>query len=179
MSRPALTAGLRGDALVAETVGTWVCELAPGTVLTAGLRLGRLRRARRWHAVVVPRSAVGRTVAEAQPGPRSVEHGSPLVVLGEAPEVVGEGADAAGDEAGLVPVSVPMTGALYRRPAPDQPAFAPAGQVVAARDVVALIEVMKTYNPIKAPEAGTVVRWLVEDGETVEPGTAILLLRPV
>ena len=103
-------------------------------------------------------------MSEVVVGPVAVEHGSTLLQLGEAPELETAAGVEGMDDANLVSVRVPMTGALYLRPAPDQPAFAPVGSVVAARDVVALIEVMKTYNPIKAPEGGTIIRWLVEDG---------------
>jgi len=177
--RPALIAADQGDAVVSATVGTWVCELAPGTVLTSGLRIGRLRRARRWRVVLAPPGALGRTVAAVVCGPVAAEHGTVLMTLGDPPEGQAQGVADAPDDAGLVRVQAPMTGALYRRPAPDQPDFAPVGAVVGARDVLALIEVMKTYNPIQAPQAGTVVRWLVQDGETVEPGAVILLLQPV
>ena len=40
------------------------------------------------------------------------------------------------------------------------------------------LEVMKTFTPIQAPEAGTVLRWLVEDGEGVEGGQALVVLEP-
>lgn len=179
MQRAPLSAGLREDQLTSETVGTWVCEVAPGTVLTPGLRVGRLCQARRWRVVLAPDDARGRTVSSVVVGPVDVAHGSVLLALGDAPTLASDAPADEGLEAGLVPVKVGMTGALYRRPAPDQPHFAPAGTAVEPRAVVALIEVMKTYNPIKAPQAGTIVRWLVDDGATVEPGTVILLLRPV
>ncbi len=177
MSRPPLTALLVEDGLLSSTVGTWVCEVQPGTVLRAGLRIGRLRRATRWHAVLAPSSATGHVVASVRLDRGTVQHGHGLLELGEPPEVSVD--EASGEEEGLLPLTVGMTGAVYLRPAPDRPAFAPAGSEVAPRDVVALIEVMKTYNPVKAPRSGTIVRWLVEDGATVEPGDVIVLMRPV
>ncbi len=177
MPRPPLTASFREATVISPTVGTWVCEVAPGTVLRAGLRIGRLRRADRWQAVLAPVSCVGHAVAAVAADRVPVEHGSVLLELGDPPEhAVGADQDV---EEGLVPLSVGMTGAVYLRPSPDRPLFAPTGAEVEARDVVALIEVMKTYNPVKAPRAGTIARWLVEDGATVEPGDVIVLIRPV
>ena len=168
-----------GDALVAGTVGTWVCEVDAGTVITAGLRIGRLRQARRWHPLLAPEGALGHTVASVVSGPQVVEHGSALLTLGESPVVETGPGEGTSEEEGLVAVQVGMTGALYRRPAPNKADFAPVGAEVQERAVVALIEVMKTYNPIKVSQAGRIERWLVEDGETVESGTVILLLRPL
>jgi acetyl-CoA carboxylase biotin carboxyl carrier protein len=161
------------------TVGTWVPEIAPGTVISERLRLGRLRQAGRWLPVLAPKVALGRTVSSIEKGPLNVGCGTALLALGEAPTLSAPRVSAGGVDADLVPITVGMTGALYRRPTPDQPAFAPEGSLVEQHGVVALIEVMKTYNPIKAPRAGKIIRWLVADGETVEPGTVILLLRPV
>ncbi|HUB10315.1 MAG TPA: biotin/lipoyl-containing protein, partial [Acetobacteraceae bacterium] len=39
-----------------------------------------------------------------------------------------------------------------------------------------LIEAMKTFNQIRAPKAGTVVRILVSSGAPVEYGEALMIL---
>jgi len=70
-----------------------------------------------------------------------------------------------------------MTGTLYRRPAPDQPEFAPAGQAVDAKKTIALIEVMKTFTPLSAPSAGTIERWLVDDAAPVEAGQPVAWIK--
>ncbi len=68
----------------------------------------------------------------------------------------------------------PLPGTFYRRPAPDAPVFKDVGGTVKEGDVVALIEVMKQFSEVCADVSGTVVAFLVEDAEAVEPGQALL-----
>ena len=67
-------------------------------------------------------------------------------------------------------VQAPIPGTFYRRPAPDQPVFASEGAAVAAGDTVGLIEVMKTFTPVTAEEAGTIVAFHVENEDAVMAG---------
>jgi len=78
------------------------------------------------------------------------------------------------DDAGAV--TSPMVGTVYVRPSPDSDAFFNVGDKVKAGDTVLLIEAMKTFNPIKAPNSGTVTKVLVEDGQPVEFGEALLVI---
>ncbi len=68
----------------------------------------------------------------------------------------------------------PLPGTFYRRPSPDAPAFIEVGSAVKEGDVVALIEVMKQFSEVCADVSGTVVAFLVEDAEPVEPGQVLL-----
>jgi acetyl-CoA carboxylase biotin carboxyl carrier protein len=70
----------------------------------------------------------------------------------------------------------PMVGIAYLSPEPGAPPFVAQGQVVAAGQVLLLIEAMKTYNQIKAPTAGTVARILVATGAPVEYGEPLMIL---
>lgn len=79
---------------------------------------------------------------------------------------------------GHVAVRSPLLGAFYRSPSPGSPPFAEPGQKVAAEDTVFLVEVMKLFNSVEAGTAGTVVKYLVGDGELVEHGQAVLLIKP-
>lgn len=79
---------------------------------------------------------------------------------------------------GLVAIRAPMEGSFWSRPAPDKPALAAVGSTVAPDQGVALIEVMKTFTPIRSPAAGTIVRWTVADGDGVQPGQAIGWIQP-
>lgn len=67
-------------------------------------------------------------------------------------------------------IQAPIPGTFYRKPAPDQPAFVAEGGTVAPGDTVGLIEVMKTFTPVTAEEAGTVVAFHVENEEPVMAG---------
>ncbi len=70
----------------------------------------------------------------------------------------------------------PLPGTFYRRPAPDAPPFIEVGRSVKEGDVVGLIEVMKQFSEVSADVSGTVVSFLVEDAEGVEPGQALLTI---
>jgi acetyl-CoA carboxylase biotin carboxyl carrier protein len=78
------------------------------------------------------------------------------------------------DEAGAV--TSPMVGTVYLRSNPDSDPFIRVGESVKAGDTVLLIEAMKTFNPIKATNSGKVTKILVEDGQPVEFGEALLVI---
>jgi acetyl-CoA carboxylase biotin carboxyl carrier protein len=73
-------------------------------------------------------------------------------------------------------IKSPMVGTVYLSPEPGAPAFVKAGDTVAEGQTLALIEAMKTYNPVRAPRAGKVTRILVSDGMPVEYGEPLLIL---
>jgi len=78
------------------------------------------------------------------------------------------------DEAGAV--TSPMVGTVYLRSNPDADPFVKVGDSVKEGDTVLLVEAMKTFNPIKATSSGTVKSILVEDGQPVEFGEALLVI---
>lgn len=67
-------------------------------------------------------------------------------------------------------VACPLPGTFYRRPAPDQPPFKGEGDAVALGDTLGLVEVMKSFTPVTAEVAGTLVRFHVDDEEAVMAG---------
>ncbi len=67
-------------------------------------------------------------------------------------------------------IASPLPGTFYRRPAPDQPPFKNNGDTLAVGDTVGLIEVMKSFAPVTAEEAGRLLRFLVEDDDPVMAG---------
>jgi len=70
----------------------------------------------------------------------------------------------------------PMVGIAYLAPEPGATPFIAVGKAVAAGQTVLLIEAMKTFNQIKAPQAGTVTRILVQSGEPVEYAQPLLVI---
>lgn len=94
---------------------------------------------------------------------------------GEPPQ--GEGLET-GREAGLEEITSPMVGTFYRAPSPDADSFASVGQTVDEDSVVCIIEAMKVMNEIKAEMRGEIVETLVENGEPVEFGQPLFLVRP-
>ena len=73
-------------------------------------------------------------------------------------------------------VKSPMVGTVYRRPSPDSKPFVEIGSVVKAGEKVLLIEAMKTFNEIVAPRDGVVASILIEDGQPVEYGEALIVI---
>lgn len=67
-------------------------------------------------------------------------------------------------------IQAPIPGTFYRRPAPDQPAFKSEGDAVAVGETVGLIEVMKSFMPVEAEEAGKIVAFHVDNEGEVTAG---------
>lgn len=72
----------------------------------------------------------------------------------------------------------PMVGTFYASPDPDSPPFVQVGSNVGPSTVVCVLEAMKVFSEIKAETSGTVERILVRDGEAVEYGQPLFLVRP-
>ena len=70
----------------------------------------------------------------------------------------------------------PMVGVVYLASEPGAKPFVQVGSTVSAGDTVALVEAMKTFNPIKATKAGVVKEILVSDGAAVEFGQPLIVI---
>ncbi len=107
-----------------------------------------------------------------------VHHGSPAAV---APVVAAASskpaATPAPDESDLVAIESPMVGTFYTSSGPDKPPLAAVGATVDAETVVCLLEAMKIFNEIKAERSGTIVKMLVKNGQAVEFGQKLFLVR--
>ncbi len=70
-------------------------------------------------------------------------------------------------------INSPMPGVFYRRPDPDEERFVETGDQVEAGETIGLVEVMKNFHDIEAPESGTIVEFLVDDEGEIEADQAI------
>ena len=70
----------------------------------------------------------------------------------------------------------PMVGVVYLAPEPGADAFVKVGKTVHAGDTVALVEAMKTFNPIKADIDGVVKKIMVTDGAAVEYDQPLIVI---
>lgn len=70
----------------------------------------------------------------------------------------------------------PMVGVVYLAPEPGTKPFVKVGDAVHVGDTVALVEAMKTFNPIKSDIDGVVKEILVTDGMAVEFDTPIIVI---
>ena len=81
-------------------------------------------------------------------------------------------------EEGLLEVRSPLLGVFYRAPKPGEPAFVEIGDRVEEDTAIGIIEVMKLMNSARAGVRGTVVEILAVNGEMVEHGETLMLVRP-
>jgi acetyl-CoA carboxylase biotin carboxyl carrier protein len=86
-------------------------------------------------------------------------------------------ATAAAADPNVQDVVAPLLGTFYRAPKPGAPPFVEVGATVSEDTVVAIIEVMKLMNTVRAGVRGTVVEILSVDGALVEYGEPLLRVR--
>ncbi len=60
-------------------------------------------------------------------------------------------------------ITSPLMGTFYRSPSPEASPCVEVGQKINTSDVVCVIESMKIFTELRANQAGTVKRILVED----------------
>ena len=82
------------------------------------------------------------------------------------------------DEAALIPIKSPMVGTFYTKPNPEAKPFVTVGSTVDEESDVCIIEAMKTFNTIKAECHGTIAKVLVTDGQAVDVGKPLFLVKP-
>lgn len=75
-------------------------------------------------------------------------------------------------------IESPMVGTFYRAPAPDAEPYVQAGDKVTETTVVCIVEAMKLMNEIEAEVRGEIVEVLVENGQLVEYGQPLFLVKP-
>lgn len=82
------------------------------------------------------------------------------------------------DDANYVKITSPMVGTFYAAPAPDKPPYVKVGDKVKEDTVVCIVEAMKLFNEIEAEVSGEIVEVLVENGQLVEYGQPLFLVKP-
>ena len=82
------------------------------------------------------------------------------------------------DTSNLEQITSPMVGTFYSAAKPESPAFAKVGDTVTADTTVCIVEAMKIFNEIKAEQSGVIEKVLVGNGDSVEFGQALFLVRP-
>ncbi|WLR60464.1 acetyl-CoA carboxylase biotin carboxyl carrier protein [Guptibacillus hwajinpoensis] len=109
-------------------------------------------------------------------------------VAQQAPEPVKQVASSAKEQATEEPkeekqdeslhkIESPMVGTFYARPNPESDLYVKTGEKVSEDSVVCIIEAMKLFNEIEAEVNGEIVEMLVEDGQLVEYGQPLFLVK--
>lgn len=119
---------------------------------------------RRGGNTVVAAPAVVQTVAA--PAPVA----APAAAVAAAPALEAPAA------ASVVTIDSPLVGTFYRSASPDAAPFVNVGDKVNADTVIGIIEAMKVMNEIKAEKSGVIKEILVENGQPVEYGQAMMVI---
>ncbi|MFJ7979073.1 acetyl-CoA carboxylase biotin carboxyl carrier protein [Lysinibacillus xylanilyticus] len=81
------------------------------------------------------------------------------------------------NDSSLHKIVSPMVGTFYQSPNPDSPAYVKVGDKVGNETIVCIVEAMKLFNEIEAEVQGEIVELLVKDGELVEYGQPLFLVK--
>ena len=129
--------------------------------------------------------AGAQTVVHAHAEPRffAVPGGAPSVPeMNHAPAAVAPAAAAAqappAPEEGLHVVKSPIVGTFYEAPSPGAPPFAKVGDTVEIGQVLCIVEAMKLLNEIESDVAGEVIKKLATNGQPIEYGQELFVIRP-
>ena len=85
------------------------------------------------------------------------------------------GIQAAAPEGNIV--KSPLVGTFYAAPAEDAEPFVKVGDSVKEGQVLAIVEAMKLMNEIESDFTGTVAEILVENGQAVEYGQPLFVIK--
>ncbi len=94
-----------------------------------------------------------------------------------APTAVASATPAVAGEADGHVVRAPMVGLFYEAAAAGKPAFVTLGKTVRKGDVLCVIEAMKIMNQIEADVGGVIAKIMVENGDPVEYGQPLFVIR--
>ena len=81
-------------------------------------------------------------------------------------------------EEGLQTVKSPIVGTFYEAPSPGAPPFVKAGDIVELGQVLCIVEAMKLLNEIESDVAGEIVKKLAVNGQPIEYGQELFVIRP-
>ena len=77
----------------------------------------------------------------------------------------------------LAEVKSPMVGTFYHSSSPDVEPYVKVGTKISADSTVCIVEAMKLFNEIEAEVSGEIVEILVKDGQLVEYGQPLYLVK--
>ena len=82
------------------------------------------------------------------------------------------------DTANLHKITSPMVGTFYASPTPEADVYVKAGSIVTKDFIVCIVEAMKLFNEIEAEVNGEIVEILAKNGQLVEYGQPLFLVKP-
>lgn len=123
---------------------------------------------------VQPAAALAPVAVQAAPVPAPAPQAPVQAVKQEAPKA----AAVETEDTNLHKITSPMVGTFYASPSPDAEAYVKAGSKVTKDSIVCIVEAMKLFNEIEAEVTGEIVEVLVKDGQLVEYGQPLFLVKP-
>lgn len=124
--------------------------------------------------VQVPQAAVAQAVPVVQP--ETVTSKAPVQEIKQEEAVTNAPSQA--DTSNLHKITSPMVGTFYASPTPEADAYVKAGSVVTKDSIVCIVEAMKLFNEIEAEVNGEIVEVLAKNGQLVEYGQPLFLVKP-
>ena len=109
--------------------------------------------------------------AQAAPAAKAPAAKAEELISEETPEVNTQ------DNSNLHKILSPMVGTYYQSPSPEEDAYVQVGSTVKADQVVCIVEAMKLFNEIEAEVDGEIAEILVKDGQLVEYGQPLFLVK--
>ncbi|MCP8967053.1 acetyl-CoA carboxylase biotin carboxyl carrier protein [Ectobacillus ponti] len=106
--------------------------------------------------------------AAVQAAPAPAPAAAPAPEVKEAP---------AAEAANLHKITSPMVGTFYASPSPEVGPYVSVGSRVGEDTVVCIVEAMKLFNEIEAEVNGEIVEVLVKNGQLVEYGQPLFLVK--
>ena len=81
------------------------------------------------------------------------------------------------EKANLQKITSPMVGTFYASSSPEEDPYIKVGDKVSNDSIVCIVEAMKLFNEIEAEVSGEIVEILVENGQLVEYGQPLFLVK--
>jgi acetyl-CoA carboxylase biotin carboxyl carrier protein len=121
----------------------------------------------------------GRRVRVVRGGAPAVSYAAAAPAVAPQPAAaLAAAAPAAAKESRGIEIPSPMVGTFYRSPSPDASPYVEVGDRIGKDTPVCIVEAMKVMNEIKAEVEGEILEILVQNGEPVEFGQPLFLVRP-
>ncbi|WP_462412155.1 acetyl-CoA carboxylase biotin carboxyl carrier protein [Neobacillus sp. Marseille-QA0830] len=126
----------------------------------------------------VGQAAIPQMTAAIQMPPVAVD-GQAAPVSGQQPtQETAKTESPAAETENLHKITSPMVGTFYASSSPDADVYVKPGSKVSKDTVVCIVEAMKLFNEIEAEINGEIVEVLAKNGQLVEYGQPLFLVRP-
>lgn len=121
--------------------------------------------------------AAPKAAAPAAAAPEAPKAAAPAPAAVEAPKAPEAPKAEVAADSELHKITSPMVGTFYQASSPDAAPYVQVGDKVGNESIVCIVEAMKLFNEIEAEIEGEIVEILVKDGQLVEFGQPLFLVK--